>query len=87
MTPVKNDDAETARDYFGESANHAGRIGQLKFGSSFSDRRYLAFVHEHNNSLHADVPVAIREKTNPLARRVRSSLIISEHKQLVRRKR
>jgi D-arabinose 1-dehydrogenase-like Zn-dependent alcohol dehydrogenase len=41
---------ETARDQFGESANHAGRVGELKFGSRFADRRYLAFVHEHNNS-------------------------------------
>lgn len=48
MTAVKNDDAETARDQFGESADHAGRVGELKFGSSFADRRYLAFVHEHN---------------------------------------
>ena len=50
MTTVKNDAAETARDQFGESANHALRVGELKFGSRFADRRYLAFVHEHNNS-------------------------------------
>jgi hypothetical protein len=87
MTPVKNDDAETARDQFGESADHAGRVGELKFGSSFADRRYLAFVHEHNNSFHDEASVAIREKANPLAQRARSSLIISAAKQLVRRKR
>ena len=50
MTTVKNADAETARDQFGESANHAGRVDELKFGSRFADRRYLGFVHEHNNS-------------------------------------
>ena len=37
--------------------------------------------------MESGVSVAIREKTNPLAQRARSSLIISGHKQLVRRKR
>ncbi len=37
--------------------------------------------------MESDVSVAIREKTNPLAQRTLSSLIISERKHLVRRKR
>jgi hypothetical protein len=46
MTAIKNDDAQTARNNFGEPPNHADRIDELKFGCRFSDLGNLAFVHE-----------------------------------------
>jgi hypothetical protein len=55
MAAIKDDDAETARDNFREPANHAGRIGELKFWSRFPDLGNLAFVHEHHNSVRARI--------------------------------
>ena len=63
MAAIKDDDTETARDNFGEPPNHAGRVGELKFGSGFPDLGNLAFVHEHHNSVRARIakrPIRLR---------------------------
>ena len=45
MSAVENHDAHSTRDQIVEPAHDAGRIGERKLGSFFTDRRNLAFIH------------------------------------------